>query len=184
MSENLRNYTKVLYGFEHVLRLVPEKALSKRSPCEGWKGVDVIAHSLGGVQSVFDAVTKAAMPTKMPKLGTDPLATYSKLRDKTLEALDHAGALQKISQTWFGAMPVDSFLPWMGADLTVHTWDLARTAKVDERLDPKLCKDQLALWKTIPREMLRGSGMFGAAIKSAPGADAQTKMLNFTGRAV
>jgi uncharacterized protein (TIGR03086 family) len=83
----------------------------------------------------------------------------------------------------FGSMPMDDFLAVMGADLIVHAWDLARTAKVDERLDPALCKTTLAVWKGFPETVLRSPGMFAPAVKPVKGADAQTRLLNFLGRA-
>ena len=72
----------------------------------------------------------------------------------------------------------------MAADLVIHAWDLARTAKVDERLDPALCKVTLAMWEGLPDEVMRGSGMFGAAVKPAKGADVQTRLVNYLGRTV
>ncbi len=182
MSANLRSYTKTVYGFDHVMKLVPERALTKQSPCAEWKGVDVIGHAFGGLKSVYSAATNGAMPKTWPKPGNDPWAAWAKLRDQTLEALDHAGALHREAQTFFGPMQVDAFLPLMGGDLLIHTWDLARTAKVDERLDPQLCKAVLAVWKGVPDSMLRSPNVFGAAIKPAAGADAQTRLLNFLGR--
>ena len=73
---------------------------------------------------------------------------------------------------------------FMAADLVPHIWDMARTAKVDERLDPALVKYSLAAWKALPADVLRMPGMMGAAVKPPAGADAQTKMLNFLGRVV
>jgi hypothetical protein len=61
---------------------------------------------------------------------------------------------------------------------------MARTAKVDERLDPTLVKHSLVTWKSLPEHVLRMPGMMAAAVKPAPGADAQTKLLNFVGRVV
>jgi hypothetical protein len=61
---------------------------------------------------------------------------------------------------------------------------MARTAKVDERLDAALVKHAMATWKGLPEDVLRMPGMMSAAVKPAPGADAQTKMLNFLGRTV
>jgi hypothetical protein len=61
---------------------------------------------------------------------------------------------------------------------------MARTAKVDERLDSALVKHTLATWKALPADVLRMPGMMAAAVKPVPGADAQTKMLNFLGRTV
>jgi hypothetical protein len=38
------------------------------------------------------------------------------------------------------------------------------------------------MWKSLPKEIVRGEGMMGEAIKSEKGADAQTRLLNFVGR--
>lgn len=184
MSANLRNYVKSVYSFDHVMKLVPDKALTKQSPCADWKSVDVIEHVLGGTKSVLSAATIGAMPKSSPKPGNDPHATWAKLRDQTLEALDQPDALEKVANTFFGPMPVDTFISFMGADLLIHTWDLARAAKVDERLDAAMCKSVTAIWKTLPAEMLRGPHVFGPAIAPPKGADAQTRMLNFVGRKV
>lgn len=183
MSVNLRNYVKALYGFDHVIRLTRPAALARKSPCAGWKGIDVVAHALGGMKATLSAATVKKMPTSYPKVGADPAAQYAKLRDQTIEALDHPGVLDSVAVTFFGPMPVDAFLGVMGADLIVHAWDLARTAKVDDRLDPALCKAALATWKTLPESMLRSPNVFGPALKPPPGADVQAKLLAFLGRA-
>jgi uncharacterized protein (TIGR03086 family) len=182
MSEQLRSYIKTVYGFDHVMKLLPEKALTKQSPCSDWKGVDVINHVLGGIQSVTSAATVGEMPKKMSKPGNDPQAAWAKARDKALEALDQPNVLRKMANTFFGPMPVETFISFMGGDLLIHTWDLARTGKVDERLDASLCKSALSLWKTLPAPMLRSPGVFGPIISAPKGADAQTKMLHFVGR--
>jgi uncharacterized protein (TIGR03086 family) len=184
MSANLRSYIKTVYGFDHVIKLVAETAFAKQTPCADWKGTDLVGHVLGGLKSVHASATTGAMPKVWPKPGTDPGAAWSKLRDQTLEALDQPGVLHKVAETFFGPMPVDTFIAVMGADLLIHTWDLARTAKVDERLDSQQCKSALALWKTFPTAMLRSPNVFGPLVKSPPGADSQTRMLNFVGRTV
>jgi uncharacterized protein (TIGR03086 family) len=188
MSENLRRYTKAIYAFDHVLKLTPEKAFARKAPCAGWTGKDVYEHAVGGVKMMHSFAATGKGPKSMPKLGADPYGAWAKLRDSTLEALDHAGVLQAIAHDPFGPdfgpMPMDALVGFMGADLVVHVWDLARTAKVDEQLDPALCKATLATWKAAPEEVLRMPGMFGPAVKPAQGTDIQTKLLNFLGRTV
>jgi uncharacterized protein (TIGR03086 family) len=81
-------------------------------------------------------------------------------------------------------MPIDALIGFMAADMVPHIWDLARTAKVDERLDPTLVKHATAMWKSLPDQVLRMPGMMGPVVKPAKGADAQTKLLNLLGRTV
>ena len=131
---------------------------------------------------------KGTPPRSSPKLGANPLTAWEKLRDQTIAALDQPDVVHSIAKDPFGPelgpMPMDTLIAVMGADLIVHAWDLARTAKVDERLDPALCKATLALWKGLPEQILRGEGMFGPAIKPPKGSDQQTRMLMFLGRDV
>jgi len=188
MSENLRIFTKAIYGFEHVLKLTPEKALARKAPCVGWTGADVVEHVFGAVTMIRSFTAKGIGPKSTPKVGADALATWRKLRDTTLEVLDQDGALQRIANDPFGPdfgpMPIDGLIGFMAADIVPHTWDLARTAKVDERLDPTLVKFATATWKGLPEAVLRMPGMMGTPVKPAKGADAQTRLLNLLGRTV
>ncbi len=188
MSVNLRNFTKAVYGFDHVLKNTKPAAFKRKSPCEGWTGADVYEHALGGVKMVQSYAATGEGPRSTPKLGAKPLETWEKLRDQTLETLDRKGALQSIANDPFGPdfgpMPIDALIGFMAAELAVHTWDLARTAKVDERLDPGLVKFTNTVWRALPDEMLRSQGMMGQKVKVEKGANAQTKLLNFLGRTV
>ena len=189
MSENLRNYTKALYGFDHVVKLAAARTWARKSPCAGWTGKDVYEHAIGGVKMVHSFATTGKGPRSTPKLGDDPLGAWEKLRDSALEVLDRPGALQHdVHEPFgpeFGSMPMDAFIGFMGADLVIHTWDLARTAKVDERLDVGLTNMAFAAWKALPEAVLRSPGMFATRIKPPKGAVLQTrKFPNFAGRAV
>lgn len=188
MSDNLRLYTSAVYAFEHVLKLTKPTTFARKAPCAGWTGKDVYEHALGNLAMIKSFATTGKGPKSTPKLGDDALALWIKLREQTLEVLDHAHVLQSIAKDpfgpEFGPMPVDALVGFMAADLVPHTWDMARTAKVNERLDSKLVKASMATWKSLPPKVLRMEGMMGKAVKPAPGADAQTKLLNFLGRAV
>ncbi|MGB8857840.1 MAG: hypothetical protein WCC60_01225 [Ilumatobacteraceae bacterium] len=188
MSTNLRLYTSAVYAFEHVLKTAKPTAFSRKAPCAGWTGKDVFEHGIGNLAMIKSFAATGKGPKSTPKLGADPLGAWIKLREQTLEVLDHSHVLQSIANDPFGPdfgpMPIDSLVGFMAADLVPHTWDMARTAKVDERLDAALVKHTLATWKGLPEAVLRMPGMMAAAVKPAPGADTQTKMLNFLGRTV
>jgi uncharacterized protein (TIGR03086 family) len=188
MSLNLRNYSKALYGFDHVMKLTNEKTWGKKAPFPGWTGQDIYVHILDQVKQVQTQLASGKNPKGSVKFGSDPYGAWSKARDQVLEALDQPGALQQIAAEPFGAefgsFPIDALIGFLVAELVPHTWDLARTAKVDDRLDSGLCTVALATWKSLPDEVLRGAGFFGPAVKPIKGADAQTRMLSFLGRSV
>ncbi len=193
MSENLRAYTKAIYALDHVVKSTTvktpiEKVLAKKGPFPGWTGADVYRHSLGNLAMIKGFATAGKGPKGEQKIATDPVRQWEKLRDDTLAALDKNGVLQAIAHDpfgpEFGPMPIDDLVGFMAAELAVHVWDLARVAKVDERLDPALVKFSHAAWKQLPESVLRMPGMFAPAVKPAVGATPQTKLLNFLGRTV
>ena len=159
MSENLRRYTTIMFGFEHVLRLVPDSAWSNPSPCEEWNARQVAGHAMsvvnniaarGGVGTVVDAFGDVAAFA-----GDDPLATFRGIRDRYLEATDRHGALQTRITSSLGEMTLDEYLGRMCADTLIHTWDVARAARVDDTLDPGAVCDRAG---RLPRRRRPGAG--------------------------
>lgn len=69
------------------------------------------------------------------------------------------------------------------ADTLVHTWDLARATAQDEHLDAEAGTKALEFLRSVG-EAIRGPGGFGPEITPSPGADTQTVLLNFGGRAI
>jgi uncharacterized protein (TIGR03086 family) len=67
-------------------------------------------------------------------------------------------------------------------DVLVHTWDLARAMGQDETLDAGAVTTALEVLEPLDRYIRRPGG-FAAKIDPAPGADTQTRFLNFCGRA-
>ena len=66
------------------------------------------------------------------------------------------------------------------ADVLVHTWDLARAAGLDERLDPDEVHGFLIGMEPMDQAM-RGEH-FGPRVPVPDDADEQTKLIAFTGR--
>lgn len=186
MSTNLRNYTKALYGFDHVMKLTNERTWARKAPFPGWTGENIYVHVLDQVKQVHTQVTVGKNPKGSVKFGSDPYGAWVKMLDQTLDALDQPGALQRVAHEpfgpEFGSFPVDGLIGFMVAELVPHAWDLARTAKVDDRLDPGLCTVALATWKTLPKEVLRSPGFFGPASAPPKGSDSQARLLAFVGR--
>jgi uncharacterized protein (TIGR03086 family) len=143
MTDNLRTYTKALYGFDHVVRMVPVSAWSNPSPCVGWTARDVVGHVIA-VQSYIESLARGVEPTLNPYgmpgelAGEDPSSAWSAARDSVLAAIDAPGVLDHTVQTFRANETVDNFLAWNVVDTLAHTWDLARAAGVDDRLDRDL----------------------------------------------
>ena len=187
MSANLRNYLVSIFGFEHVIRSVPASAWDNPSPCDKWTARDVTGHSMAVISNVASraGVGDSADPFADPPgtfAGDDPLVTWYAVRDRLLTALDHRGALQTELKSSLGTMTVDAFVGLMIADCTIHTWDLARAAGVDERLDPMLVDYVQRDLEQRKPEMLRAPHRYGEAVDATAEHDAQTRMLLFTGR--
>ncbi|MGH1503241.1 MAG: TIGR03086 family metal-binding protein [Acidimicrobiales bacterium] len=187
MSDNLRTYTKAVYGFDHVVRLVPDDAWDDASPCEGWTARDVLGHVVA-VQRYLLSLVEGTAPTMDPftdpgqHAGDDPAATWAETRDALLEALDQAGVLQRVVQSFWGEMPIDSTLSNNLADTTVHSWDLARATGVDERLDQGVAERALAQI-TPAVEHMRAGGMLGPAADAVDDS-ASARLLALSGREV
>ncbi len=71
----------------------------------------------------------------------------------------------------------------MTAGTLVHTWDLARAAGIDERLDETaVLRAQQAVEPL--GDAIRAGNTFGPAVEPPAGADAQTRLLCYLGRSV
>ncbi len=72
-------------------------------------------------------------------------------------------------------------------DVLIHTWDLARAAGLDERLDPDEVLRLLTGLESLPREVeeaMRSSGHYGPRVAVEENVDEQTRLLAFMGREV
>ncbi len=187
MSQNLRNYIAAIYGLDHVLRLVPVDAWDRPSPCEGWTVRDATGHAIGVVSNVgarCGAGELVDVFTDSPGqiAGDDPYATWLEIRNRVVEALDQPGVLQRTVGSTLGAMSIDAFIANMCADAVIHTWDIARGAGVDERLDASLVGYVDAIIRARDEAVNRAPKRFVTPVDVAADADAQTRLLAFSGR--
>ena len=186
MSANLRMYTTVVFGFEHVLRLVPADRWDGPSPCDGWSVRELAGHAMGVVNNV---AARGGVGTNVNAFeglaaiaGDDPVATFRGIRNRYLEATDRPGALQTTITSSVGDMTLDRFIGMMIADTLVHTWDLARGAGLDVELDPAAVAHVYADYLARGEEKMRRPGGFDAAIEIDPEASDQDRLIAFSGR--
>ncbi len=186
MSQNLRYYTTAVFGLEHVIRLVPDEAWDSPSPCDLWTAREVAGHAMGVVNNV---AARAGVGDPIDVFadvgliaGHDPATRFRQIRDRYLDAMDRAGALQTEVQSSLGQMPMDAFLFNMTADTLIHSWDLARAAGVDSTLDPGLVAVVHASLIERDSPALRAPGRYGEPLTLAESVNAQDELIAFTGR--
>jgi uncharacterized protein (TIGR03086 family) len=184
MSENLRKYTTIMFGFEHVLRLVPEAAWANASPCEEWNARQVAGHAMGVVNNI---AARAGVGTVLDVFkdldtiaGDDPLDSFRDIRDRYLEATDRPGALQTRFTSSVGEVTLDEYLGKMCPDTLIHTWDLARAAGVDDTLDPGSVSRLLAEWLE-GNGPVRAPGRYGDALEARISTE-QDRLIAYAGR--
>lgn len=182
MSENLRNFTAAVYGFDAVVQRLPAEAWDADSACEGWSGRDLLQHQvavLNGVRMVA-ASGQMAKPTP-PDDVSDPVAVWNECRDSLLAALDEPGVLQQEGPFWFDAATVDDLIGIVQWDPLAHAWDLAQTCGADACLNETVAAKSLE--RTLAMQaMLVESGRIGEPVEVAADASAADRFLGATGR--
>lgn len=182
MSENLRNFTHALYGFDAVVQRVQPDQWSADSPCEGWCARDVVAHQA----AVLGAVAQIARSGEMvgPKdvdLGDDPIEGWNAVRDDVVAALDRKGALQQAGKYFFGMPTVDALVGFVAWDPLGHSWDLAQATGQNAHADAGVAEHALATI-TPMADTLREYGVMGNPVSVSADADPVTQFLGITGR--
>jgi uncharacterized protein (TIGR03086 family) len=184
MTEISDRYRHLSADFTSRVIAVPPERWVSPSPCEGWTARDVVGHLVGNVGWFFTLIDQEAPVA--PSVEDDPVAAWSAARDALQGALDDPAVAQHEyeSQAMGGKGTLEQAVDRFGNfDVLVHTWDLARAAGLDERLDPD--EVHRALEAALPMDtMLRSPGVCGPKIDPPQGADEQTRFLAFLGRQV
>ncbi|MGI9603310.1 MAG: TIGR03086 family metal-binding protein [Acidimicrobiales bacterium] len=182
MSQNLRNYTKALYGFDAVVQRVPADQWDAASPCDGWCARDVVAHTAGVLDAVAEmARTGAVAMPEMPDPGSDVVALWNTSRDNVLDALDQPGVVNQVGEYWFGEATIDDILGFSQWDTLTHAWDLGQATGLDAHSSQELAEAGLATIGPIA-DGLRAAQLMGDQVEVAADADAMSRFLGLTGR--
>lgn len=182
MSEISERYRRVAAAFTARADGVPADGWDLPSPCEGWAARDVVRHLVEWVPAFFEAAGGPQLRTTT-SVDDDPAQAWRELDAAVQAGLgDPAVAATEVSHPRAGTHrfegAVDTFV--LG-DVLVHTWDLARATGQDEHLDPDEVARMLAGMEPLD-EVLRSSGQFGPRVEVPADADAQTRLLAFSGR--
>jgi uncharacterized protein (TIGR03086 family) len=145
--------------------------------------VNHVVGELLWIPSMLDGKTIADVGDRFEGdiLGDDSKATATRARDDALRAADTVD-LERTVHLSYGDEPAGQYLGEVGADVLIHSWDLARATGGDERLPADLV-DEVATWFASVEEMWRGAGVIGPRPDGiGPDADPQTRLLAAFGR--
>lgn len=171
-------------AFSHRVHAVPADGWDNPTPDDEWSVRDLVAHMveehrwapllLAG-QSLDDVGDRFSGDL----LGDDPVGAWDAAVADSLVAFARAADDDPVELS-FGPSTVDDYSEQMLSDLTVHAWDLACGARLDERLDPVLVAHVLAY--VTPRvDDWRQVGLFGPRIE-VDSDDPQDRLLGLMGR--
>jgi uncharacterized protein (TIGR03086 family) len=181
VSEVADRYEVIAAGFTARVAGVPPDRWAAPSPCPGWTASDVVAHVTDAHHRVL-AMLGRSQPVLVAG-GDDAAARWTAATEAMLAAVSDQQQSPMAIGTMFGDMPFEWLVNRLiCADTLIHTWDLARATGQDERLEATAVAKVTELL-TPSDETIRRPGGFGPKIEPAPEADAQTRLLNFCGRA-
>ncbi len=174
-------FRRVAARFSHVAHQINGDGWNRATPCDGWIARDVIGHLIEWVPAVIGSAGIDFPPA--PAVDHHPAALFDHLAHTLQAVLDNPDEASREAEFGpAGRMTVASTIDRLVlGDVFVHTWDLARSAGIDEGLDPDLAAEQLAGMEPLD-DMLRASGHFGRRVPVSAAADVQTRLIAFTGR--
>jgi uncharacterized protein (TIGR03086 family) len=182
MSEVSERYGIVADQFAGHVGGVPPQSWTARSPCPDWTAEDVVVHVINTHRKVLASLDESEPHVAEP--GEDLGASFAGATQAVRAALADPEQASRTIAGMFGEQPFESLVGrLLCTDTLIHTWDLARATGQDESLDPVSVAKALEFLTPID-EAIRRPGGFSPKIHPSPGADEQTRLLNFAGRTV
>jgi uncharacterized protein (TIGR03086 family) len=170
-------------AFTERVAQVPPDRWSNPSPCEGWTARDVVRHLVEWTTGFVGAFGVVVPPG--PSVDDDPPGAWVNTRDAIQAALADPELAKAVREFPPGPTSFeDGVGDFIVGDILVHTWDLARAAGLDERLDPGEVHAAAQGIDGMDDSMMRASGHFGPRVDVPADADEQTRVLAFFGRRV
>jgi uncharacterized protein (TIGR03086 family) len=174
--------------FARVLGAVTPQDWAFPTPCEGWTVQELVVHVVGGTRmsvALLDGATRdeAFAILQGDVLGNEPLDTFKDAQSELSARFRALDSLEMVVHHMVGDIPAAMLLGFRIADLTLHSWDLARAIGADETLDPVLVQ---AVWAAVSplADSIGESGVFGDGPSGDVSDDAplHIRLLDLTGR--
>jgi uncharacterized protein (TIGR03086 family) len=186
MSDVLEFYDRAVDGFRRRLVGVGAGQWEAATPCTEWNVRQLVGHVLDEQLWVPPLVEGESIESVGDRfagdqLGDDAVAAWDRATTAVRESLRQPGALERTVHLSFGDFPAEFYARQVASDTVIHTWDLARGVRADDRLDvADLAQAEQVFAPMV--EMGRQAGVLGAPVDPAPDADDQARILAVFGR--
>lgn len=152
------------------------------SPVADWRARDVVRHLVEWLPSFLERGTGITLPA-VPSADDDPVGSWRQHAANVQALLDDPSAADTVlSNPHTGDVPLPEAIDrFYTSDVFMHTWDLARAAGLDDRLDPDECAVMVDGLEPLA-DVLASSGQYGPRVPVPDDADVQTRMLGLIGR--
>ena len=184
MTEGLgERHLTVCRRFGESVRAAKEK-WDRRSPCDAWDARGVLEHVIG----FHDVLLLRPLGLKPDRPRDDPQRRWELTYDALEQAFEPGRRLfervidiPELPGNPATRLDARAMMPNLTRDVLVHTWDLARAAGADDRLDSQWCE---LFYAALPSDasVPSVSGMFGVPVAVADQTDMQSKLLARLGR--
>lgn len=159
---------------------VPADRWDDPSPCPDWSARDVLRHLIDNLRDIPGHAGQSPVLTK--SVDDDPAAAWAEARDAVQSLLDDPERASLTYEGYFGRTSLEATIDkFLGLDLLIHGWDIARATGQDETLPAdqvgRVYADALSL-----SDNLRAGGVCGPAVEVADDAPEQDKLLAHLGR--
>ena len=180
MSDIADRYRRLSAEFTRRVEAAPVERWDDPSPCTDWSARDVLRHVVEThVSSPSYAGEKIVLERSVD---TDPSAAWAEARDAMQELLDDPARAAKSYEGMFGETTLEKTIDtFLGLDLIVHAWDIARATGQDETMPSE---DVHRLYGQVKDmgDMLQKNGATGPEVEVPADAPEQDRLLGLLGR--
>jgi uncharacterized protein (TIGR03086 family) len=177
MSEIADRYRTRADAFEAKVAAVAPDAWSNRSPCDEWDARQLVRHVID-----VHGMMLTPLGRTLSEGPDDPLGAFKAARADVQAVLDDPALAGAEYDGQFGKSKVEDTIDrFMGFDLVVHGWDLARATGQDETIDPV---EVDRAWEAAQGfgENMRKYGVTGPEVEVPDDASKQDRLLGLLGR--
>lgn len=179
MSDIADRYRTLADAFERKIAAVDSEQWSNQSPCEAWTARSVVDHVVDVHGMMLGQIDRGLSPAPVDD---GPMAAFQSARADVEAVLDDPALSHTEYDGAFGrtniAATIDQFL---GFDLVVHGWDLARATGQDDTIDPSEVERAWAFAQQMG-DNLRTPKVCGPAVDVPDGSPMQDRLLGLLGR--